>query len=65
MFGNVLMISLLIGLIILQIASVISLHSDFKERKRPIEKKDDRFKLFCESSKYEPESSLVDKKGME
>lgn len=65
MFGDILIISVLLVLIIFQITSVVLLHSYLKKYNSLSEKNDERFRLFCEDLEDKRESSIVDKKTNE
>jgi len=65
MFQDVLILSVLLALMIFQIASVVLLYSFWKKYNSLSEKKDEKFKLFCEILECERESSLFGKKSNE
>jgi hypothetical protein len=63
MFENLLFVLALIGLVIFQITSIISLKSELKKYISLSEEKSEKFELFYESLEDNRKSPMVDKKG--
>lgn len=65
MFENLFVILALIGLVIFQITSIVSLKSELKKYISLSEEKDEKYKLFYEALEDKRKSPMVDKKNNE
>ncbi|SHI95730.1 hypothetical protein [Clostridium magnum] len=64
MFENLFVILALIGLVIFQITSIVSLKSELKKYISLSEEKDEKYKLFYEALEDKRKSPMIDKKIM-
>ncbi|KZL89291.1 hypothetical protein [Clostridium magnum] len=62
MFENLFVILALIGLVIFQITSIVSLKSELKKYISLSEEKDEKYKLFYEALEDKRKSPMIDKK---
>lgn len=65
MFENLFFILALIGLVIFQITSIVSLKSELKKYISLSEEKDEKYKLFYEALEDKRKSPMIDKKNNE
>jgi len=65
MFENLFVILALIGLVIFQITSIVSLKSELKKYISLSEEKDEKYKLFYEALEDKRKSPMIDKKNNE